>query len=196
MILYFKVQYTPVRNYLEQCTLNKRKIEFDKTRNCYYENDFNNGSNYSRMKDKVNEFPSKKIKNQVLSSVHKVFNKNPKTFFRNRYVYSLMEDMIKANWLDSEIKFDYVFLDFTYKELITFCASIQLIAYYYYIKFDVPIISKEDYIQYIQYLTNFTEDKIIFFLNYMIYNIEYQQNKLTLIQSLIEIDNKIYFLPI
>ncbi len=196
MIVFFKSKYTPVRNYLEQCALGKRKIEFDQKKNYFIEPNFNNASNYSRIKDKVKVFPSEEIKNHIFLSIKKVFDKNPKKFFRNRYVQSLMPDMIKSNWIDSEIKFNYEFSDFTYCELIIFCASIQLIGYYYFIRYETPVILKEDFIQYIHYLTELSDDKINFFLAYMIYDIQYQKDKLTLIQSLIEIENKIYFLPI
>lgn len=109
-----------------------------------------------------------------------------------------MKDYKEICWLDSEIKFDHDFGDFTYEELISFCAALKLMADYYsfmQMKQYCPTIEYESLVYGISKLSDLSKDKVRFFLEYQTYDYEYQKDKLTLIQALIKCDNNYYFYP-
>ena len=55
MILEFVEKYTPIRNYLDQCIIGTREIQFDEENKIYFEDKYDAYSNYARMLDKVKE---------------------------------------------------------------------------------------------------------------------------------------------
>jgi len=197
----FKMNYAPIRNYLEQCSLGKRMIEYDEKTDTYIEKEIDGYSNYSRIHDQLKVFPSDVYKDEARKTIRcfDMKKSKPKYFFKGNPAKQAMADLIKATWIDSEIKEDYDFKDFTYEEMIRFCAGLKFIGMMYY-GFTVfspkNYIEKEEMISYLKDLTNLEEKKILFFLELNTYNIEYQKDKLTLIQPLILIGNKYYFFPI
>ena len=201
MILEFVDNYTPIRNYLDQCIIGTRKINFDNEKNVYYEDDYDSYSNYARVLDKVKSYPNENLKSRILDRMgdYLVKNKFKSNLFRDRYLYSLMNDYRDICWLDSEIKFDYDFSDFTYNELISFCAALKIIADYYsflFLKDPCPTIDYKSLVYGISKLSNLSKDKVKLFLQYQTYDYDYQKDKLTLIQSLFLFNEKYYFYPI
>lgn len=199
MIIEFANKYTPVRNYLEQCSIGLKELLFDNKNNVFYENNFDKFANYQRVRDRLKDYDSQDIKDKTSMSMVNFWKMNPKTsLFKNRFYKSLMKDFIEACWLDSEIKFEHEFNDFKYSEMITFCASLLMIGEYYFInqmKYRFGFIEENELINGIKELTDLTKDKIIFFLKVVTYDYNYQKDKLTLIQSLIKSNDGYYFCP-
>ena len=201
MLFEFLEQYSPVRNYLEQCIIGNREIKYNAENNTYFEDKYDDFSNYARVLDKAKEFSSDDIKNATMARMQKYLNDNryKPNLFKDRYFNSFIDDYVKICWLDSEIKFEHNFVDFNYGELISFCAALKLIADYYYItSFKQPYFSIEESIL-VNGITKFSglpREKVLFFLKYQTYDCEYQKDKLTLIQSLIKCNGKYYFLPL
>ena len=201
MIDEFVNKYTPVRNYLEQCELETRKIRFDEYEEKFVEDDYDDYSNYSRMIDRVKKFPSSDIKEKCISSMGKYLEriKFKTDIFKDRFFMSLMDDYIEICRLDSEIKFEYDFGDFTYSELLSFCAALKIIADFYtymMIRKDCLPIPNDTLVNGISKLTGLNKEKVQRFIDYQTYDYSYQKNKLTLIQGLIKINGKFYFYPI
>lgn len=200
MIFEFVYQYTPIRNYLDQCILGTREIKYDENKNVYYEENFNDYSNYARVLDKVKEYPNEDIKRDTLNSVGKYLSSNnfKPSLFKDRYFYGLMNNYREICRLDSEIKFDHDFGDFTYEDLISFCAALKLMADYYslmIIKRPCPSIEYESLVYGISNLTNLSKEKVKMFLKYQTYDYDYQKDKLSLIQALIRCGDSFYFYP-
>ena len=200
LIDYFLKSYTPVRNLLDRCIIGTGKIKYDEANSRYCEYDCEEYSYYSRMIDKVKDFPSEKKKNEAFNLIGKYLNlkKFKTSVFKDRYFKSMIDDYREICLLDSEIKFDFDFGDFTYYELISFCASLKIIGDFYYfwlVKEGIFSIDYEDMVDGIYRLTNLPKSKIELFLKYQTYDYEYQKSKLTLIQGLILIADKFYFLP-
>ena len=133
MIVEFVDDYTPIRNYLDQCTIGTRNIQFDVEKGFYFEDKYDDYSNYARMLDKVKEYPNEDLKQKSLNSVGSYLSVNrfKPNLFKDRFFYTLMKEYREICWLDSEIKFDHDFGDFTYDELISFCAALKIMADYY-----------------------------------------------------------------
>ena len=200
LIFYFNDKYTPVRNYLEQCTTGMKELIFDRENNLYYEEKFNKLSSFSRIKDRLNEGGESGDSKAITTfSMVSYWKRNPKkNIFKDRFYKSLMKDYMEACWLDSEIKFDYEFIDFKYSELISFCASLLLIGEYFFLNQMTQtygFLKEDELIDGIRRLTDLPEEKVLFFLKYVSYDYEYQKDKLTLIQSLIKCEDGYYFLP-
>ena len=200
MILEFVYNYTPIRNYLDQCIIGTREIQFDEDNKTYFEEKYDAYSNYARMLDKVKEYPNEELKQKTLKSVGSYLssNKFKPNLFKDRYFYALMNDYREICRLDSEIKFDYDFGDFTYEELISFCAALKIMADYYsfmMMKELCPVIPYESLVYGIARLSDLSKDKVKFFLRYQTYDYEYQKDKLTLIQGLIRCGDNYYFYP-
>lgn len=200
MILEFTDKYTPIRNYLDQCILGIREIRYDQHNNLYFEDSYDNYSNYARMLDKIKTHPSEDLKQEVQNKINSyvLMNNFKPNIFKDRYFYGLMNDYIDICWLESEIKFNHDFGTFTYEEMITFCASLKLMADYYQlfmIKHPCPIIEYEILVRGISRLTDLPREKVEIFLKYQTYDYLYQKDKITLIQGLIRFENKIYFNP-
>lgn len=200
MILEFVDNYTPIRNYLNQCIIGTREIQFDKENKIYFEEKYDAYSNYARMLDKVKEFPNEELKQKSLNSVRSYLSTNrfKPNLFKDRYFYALMKDYKEICWMDSEIKFDHDFGDFTYEELISFCATLKIMADYYsfmMMKEPCPVIEYESLVYGLSRLSDLSKEKVKFFLKYQTYDYEYQKNKLTLIQGLIRCGNNYYFYP-
>lgn len=201
MIFEFVDSYTPVRNYLDQCIIGTREIKYDEEKHIYYESKYNDYSNYARMINIVKDYPSNDIKGKMINSIggYLAKQKNKTNVFRDRFFYELMEDYKKICWFESEIKFDHDFGDFTYKELISFCAALKLIGDYYQImimRLSVPKIKYETMVYGIYRLTGLPKDKVKTFLKYQTYDYNYQKDKLSLIQSLIRCGDYYYFFPV
>ena len=199
MVMEFDKCFTPVRNYLEQCETGMRKLLYDEKNNLYYEDSFNKFANYSRIRDRVVKDSEKEFEKYgpTMSMISYWKNNPKKQLFKDRFYKSLMEDYIKICWDNSEIKFDYQFVDFKYSELITFCAALLLIGGYYFInqvKYFYGYIDEEEMRDGIRRLTDLDAEKVDLFLKYSTYDYEYQKDKLTLIQSLIKGKNGYYFL--
>lgn len=62
MILEFVDNYSPIRNYLDQCIIGTREIQFDEDNKTYFEKKYDAYSNYARMLDKVKEYPNEELK--------------------------------------------------------------------------------------------------------------------------------------
>ena len=200
MILEFVNSYTPIRNYLDQCIIGTRNIKLDEEKKVYFEDNYNGYSNYARMIDKVKEHPNEELKMKTLNRVGNYLsdNKFRPNLFKDRYFYGLMNDYREICRLDSEIKYDHDFGDFTYEELISFCAALKLMADYYSFLVIIkpcPMIEYESLIYGISRLTNLSKEKVKLFLKYQTYDYEYQKDKLTLIQALIRCGNNYYFYP-
>ena len=200
MILEFVYNYTPIRNYLDQCIIGTREIQFDEDNKIYFEEKYDAYSNYARMLDQVKEYPNEELKHNILNSVGSYLsaNKFKPRLFKDRFFNGLMKDYKEICWLDSEIKFDHDFGDFTYEELISFCAALKLMADYYSFmqtKQYCPTIEYESLVYGISKLSNLSKDKVRSFLKYQTYDYEYQKDKLTLIQALIRCANNYYFYP-
>lgn len=200
MILEFVDNYTPIRNYLDQCIIGTRKIQFDEDNKTYFEEKYDAYSNYARMLDKVKEYPNEELKQKTLNNVGSYLSSNrfKPNLFKDRYFYALMNDYREICRLDSEIKFDYDFGDFTYEELISFCAALKIMADYYsfmMMKEPCPVIPYESLVYGIARLSDLSKDKVKFFLKYQTYDYEYQKDKLTLIQGLIRCGDNYYFYP-
>ena len=198
MIMEFNWNFTPVRNFLEQCSIGTRELLYDEERGTYYEEDFNRFVNYSRIRDRLKDGESSDVKTDTTSSMMNYWQRNPKAYiFKDRFYKALMKDYIDACWLDSEIKFDYEFVDFKYSELISFCASLLLIGEYFFLnqmEYPYGFMQEEVLIDGIRRLTDLSEDKVKLFLKYATYDFNYQKDKLTLIQSLIRGKEGYYFL--
>ena len=200
MLFEFVEQYTPVRNYLEQCLIGNREIKYDETNALFYEEKYDDYSNYARILDKAKEFSSENLKNANITRMrhYLVTNKYKPNLFKDRYFNSFMEDYIQICWLDSEIKFEHNFVDFKYSELISFCAALKIVADYYFISsYMEPYfsINENELVNGISKFSGLAKEKVLFFLKYQTYDYEYQKDKLTLIQGLIKCNNKYYFLP-
>ena len=200
MILEFVDNYTPIRNYLDQCIIGTRNIKFDAEKKVYFEENYDTYSNYARMLDKVKGYSNEELKQKTLNRVgnYLSINRFKSNLFKDRYFYALMNDYREICRLDSEIKFDYDFGDFTYEELISFCAALKILADYYsflIMKQPCPVIEYESLVYGISRLTDLSEEKVKFFLEYQTYDYEYQKDKLTLIQALIRWGNNYYFYP-
>ena len=199
MILEFVSNYTPIRNYLDQCIIGTRNIKFDTEKQIYFEETYDEYSNYARMLDQVKKYPNEELKQKAFNSIgnYLSINKFKPKLFKDRYFYSLMDDYRKICRLDSEIKFDHDFGDFTYNELISFCAALKIMADYYSFLFYKahPVIERETLVFGISKLSGLSEDKVNIFLEYQTYAYEYQKDKLTLLQALIRCGNNYYFYP-
>ena len=203
LIIEFGDKYNHIRNYLDQCIIGNREFKINEEEKLYYEENYDSSSHYARMLDKVKEFPSEGLKNKKMMEItsyitYEGYNKvNP---LKDIFFNSMMDDYIKISWLDSEIKFEHDFGDFKYSDLIKFCAALKLIADIYYCislaKRDYVRIDKESFIYRLSKLTGLTKEKVKFFLDYQTYNYNYQKDKITLIQGLIEINGAYYFSPI
>lgn len=197
MIMEFRENYTPVRNYLEQCSIGTRELLYDEITDTYYEEKFDKFVNFSRIRDRLKDGESDSVKDKSIKSMINYWKRNQKAnLFRDRFYKSLMKDYIEACWLDSEIRFEYEFVDFKYSELISFCASLLLIGEYFFINqlnYFYGFLKEEDLINGISRLSDLSKDKVDFFLKYATYDYEYQKDKLTLIQSLIKGKEGYYF---
>lgn len=198
MIMYFNINFTPVRNYLEQCSIGTRELLYDEKKNLYYENSFDKFEYYSRIRDRLREEDSAERKLDATTSMARYLGMKPAAYiFKDRFYKSLMRDYIEACWMDSEIKFDHKLVDFEYRELISFCAALLLIGEYFTLNqmiYYYGYIREFELIDGIRRLTDLSEDKVRLFLKYATYNYEYQKDKLTLIQSLIKGKEGYYFL--
>lgn len=198
LVMEFMEDYTPVRNYLEQCATGTRELLYDEKMDVYYESKFDKFANYSRIRDRVKTYDSEETKHLATTSMMNYLFRNPKSFiFKDRFYKGLMNDFIDACWLDSEIKFEYEFVDFKYSELISFCAALLLIGEFFFlnqVKYFYGYIKEDAMIDGIRRLTDLSEEKVKLFLNYATYDYEYQKDKLTLIQSLIKGKEGYYFL--
>lgn len=200
MIFEFANNYNPIRNYLDQCIIKTRNIKFDDKNKLYFEECYDDYSNYARTIDKVKEDPNEKLKQMTLDRIGKyLLTKNYKTnLFKDRYFYSLIDDYKKICRLDSEIKFEHDFGDFTYEEIISFCAALKIIADYYSLliaKQPYPVIDYKTLIYGISKLASLSEEKVKLFIEYQTYDYEYQKDKLTLFQTLIRFGDNYYFYP-
>lgn len=201
MILEFVYMYTPVRNYLDQCIIGTRNIKFNDVTEVFFEENYDPYSNYSRILDRIKEYPNEKIKLDVYNRLKKYLSDNkfkPK-LFKDMYFNSLIDDYRQICWLDSEIKFNHDFKEFTYDDLISFCAALKLIGDYYsffVIKQPCIVIDYETLVRGIIKLSKLSEDKVKLFIDYQTYDYKYQKSKLTLFQSLIRFENKFYFYPV
>ena len=202
MTMEFKNKYSPVRNYLAQCSVRKKEISYDEKKDLYYEKEPESYSNYARVRDKDKIYPSLKYKVEAQEYINHFFNPKKdkiKYFFKQPVAIKAIDSMIEANYLDSEIKGDYDFEDFKYSELIEFCAGLQFIGMFcssYFIVKNTNYINKEDMVSYLLDLTSLSREKIEFFLDVNTYDYDFQKDKLTLFQSLVLINNKYYFYPI
>lgn len=201
MIFEFVDNYTPIRNYLDQCIIGTRNIKFDEEKKVYYEENIDTYSIYARMLDKVKEYPNNDLKQKTLIRIGKYLATNnfKSNLFKDRYFYSLMNDYREICRMDSEIKFDYDFGDFTYEEIISFCAALKIMGDYYsfFVNGQIsPVIDYESLVHGISKLSSLSKDKVNLFLYYQTYNYKYQKDRLTLIQALIRCGDKYYFYPI
>lgn len=76
MILEFVDNYTPIRNYLDQCIIKIRDIKFDDDKKIYFEEKTDTYSSYARMLDKVKEYPNEELKHNILNSVGSYLSTN------------------------------------------------------------------------------------------------------------------------
>ena len=200
MINEFIEKYTPVRNYLDQCIIGTREIEYDEVNNIYYEEEYNDYSNYARVLDKVKEDPNEELKNKSINSIGAYLssNKFKSNIFKDRFFVGLMNDYKKMCRQNSEIDFNYDFGDFKYDEIISYSAAITLMADYYTIMFGkqpCPSIEYDTLVKGISKLSDLKEEKVELFLDYQTYDYEFQKDRLTLFQDLIICNDKVYFQP-
>lgn len=201
MIWDFSENYSQVRNYLEQCALGTRKIQYIQDEKLYFEPNYDTYSNYARLLDKVKEDPNDELQRKVGKNIsdHIIIKKGKPNIFKDPFYHSLMKDFREICLMDSEIKFDHDFGDFTYEDLISFCAALKLMGDFYMISFPfqpIPIVEDECLIRGIAKLSDLPREKVELFLKYQTYDYEYQKDKLTLIQQLIKFDNHYCFFPL
>ena len=204
MLCEFATDYTPIRNYLDQCILGLREIRYDENEKKYIEDTYDDFSNYARILDKTKIYPDEELKADVSNRIGNYLSneKYKPKLFSDLYLQSLLGDYKKICWLDSEIKFDCDFGDFTYEDLISFCAALKMMGDYYlvmsnnpYKRLD-PCVEYNSLVQGMVKLTGLAKTKVERFLEYQFFDYEYQKDKLTLIQSLIKCGDNIYFFPI
>lgn len=200
MIWDFSKNYSQVRNYLEQCALGTRKIQYIQDEKLYFEPSYDTYSNYARLLDKVKEDPTIELQMKVGKNIsdYIIAKEGKSNLFKDIFYHSLMKDFCKICWGQSEIKFAHDFGDFTYEDLISFCAALKLMGDFYMISLrfqPIPKIEEETLIRGIAKLSDLPREKVELFLKYQTYDCEYQKDKLTLIQQLIKFDNYYYFFP-
>lgn len=160
---------------------------------------------------KVKEYTEKEFYNRVID---KFSNKRVYSSEKYKLVFkivrqksidfkNLMEDLIRVNFLESEIQEDVDFGVFKYFDLIIFCAALD---YLCIVQLSNNIIkkgkgklcismTKDALIKTLVEITYLEEEKVSYFVSRFIYDEEYQKKHYTLFQPFFEIDEEILISP-